>query len=219
VLLHILLTGQHPAGTEPHSPAELVKAIVETQPPLASEVIAPAASKHQAEKCGTTFEKLSRQLRGDLDTILAKALKKAPAERYGSVTAVADDLRRYLNHEPISARPDTLAYRVRKFVYRNRVVVTLVTVAFAAILAGSGAAIYQARIAERRFQDVRKLAHTFVFDLHDEVAKLEGSTKAREMMVQTGLQYLDNLAKNADGDLELQKEIAAGYPWRSFTAA
>jgi serine/threonine protein kinase len=210
-LLYILLTGQHPAGTEAHSAAELVKAIVETEPPRASEAIASAASKQQAEKRGTTFEKISRQLRGDLDTILAKALKKAPAERYGSVTALADDLRRYLNHEPISARPDTFAYRVRKFVYRNRVVVTLATVAFSAILAGSGAAIYQARIAERRFQDVRKLAHTFVFDLHDEVAKLDGSTKVREMMVHTGLQYLDNLAKNAGGDLDLQKEIAAGY--------
>jgi serine/threonine protein kinase len=211
VLLYILLTGQHPAGTEPHSPAELVKAIVETEPPLASETAASAASKHQGKKRGTTFEKLSRQLRGDLDTILAKALKKAPAERYVSVTALADDLRRYLIHEPISARPDTLAYRVRKFLYRNRVVVTLATVAFAAIIAGSGAAIYQARIAERRFQDVRKLAHTFVFDLHDEVAKLDGSTKAREMMVQTGLQYLDTLANNAGGDLELQREIAAAY--------
>ncbi|MGB2603586.1 MAG: serine/threonine-protein kinase, partial [Candidatus Sulfotelmatobacter sp.] len=211
VLLYILLTGQHPAGTEPHSAAELVKAIVETEPPLASATAASAASKHQAEKRGTTFEKLSRQLRGDLDTILAKALKKAPAERYASVTALADDLQRYLNHEPISARPDSIACRVRKFVYRNRVVVTLATVAFAAILAGSGIAIYQAKIAERRFQDVRKLAHTFVFDLHDEVAKLDGSTKVREMMVQTGLQYLDNLAKNAGGDLELQKEIAAGY--------
>ena len=211
VLLYILLTGQHPAGTEPRTPAELVKGIVETEPPLASETAASAARRHQTEKRGTTFEKLSRQLRGDLDTILAKALKKTPAERYGSVTALADDLRRYLNHEPISARPDTLVYRVRKFVYRNRVVVTLVTVALAAILAGSGGAIYQARIADRRFQDVRKLAHTFVFDLHDEVAKLDGSTKAREMMVQTGLQYLDNLAKNAGGDLELQKEIAAGY--------
>jgi serine/threonine protein kinase len=211
VLLYILLTGQHPAGNDPHSPAELVKAIVETEPPLASETAASSASRLQAKKCGTTFEKLRRQLRGDLDTILAKALKKAPAERYASVTALADDLRRYLNHEPISARPDSIAYRARKFVYRNRVVVTLVTVAFVAILAGSGAAIYQARIAKRRFQDVRKLAHTFVFDLHDEVAKLDGSTKAREMMVQTGLQYLDNLAKNAGGDLELQKEIAAGY--------
>ena len=90
-------------------------------------------------------------------------------------------------------------------------VVALATVALVAILAGSGLAIYQARIAERRFQDVRKLAHTFVFELHDEVAKLDGSTKAREMMVETGLQYLDNLAGNAGGDLGLQREIAAAY--------
>ena len=90
-------------------------------------------------------------------------------------------------------------------------VVALATVALVAILAGSGIAIYQARIAERRFQDVRKLAHTFVFDIHDEVARLDGSTKAREMMVETGLQYLDNLAGTAGDDLGLQREIAAAY--------
>jgi hypothetical protein len=66
-------------------------------------------------------------------------------------------------------------------------------------------------VAQRRFQDVRNLAHTFVFDLHDEVAKLDGSTKAREMMVRTGLQYLDTLARDAGGDLGLQAEIAAAY--------
>jgi len=211
VLLYILLTGQHPAGPQSHSPAELVKAIVETEPPRASVAIATAPSGAQAEKRSVTSEKLSRQLRGDLDTILAKALKKAPEERYGSVIALADDLGRYLKHEPISARPDTIAYRARKFIRRNRAVVALATVALAAILVGSGVSIYQARMAQRRFQDVRKLAHTFVFDLHDEVAKLDGSTKAREMMVQTGLQYLDNLAKNAGSDLELQREIAAAY--------
>jgi eukaryotic-like serine/threonine-protein kinase len=211
VLLYILLTGRHPAGPEPRSPAELVKAIMETEPPRASETAASAASKDLAEKRGTSPEKLSRQLRGDLDTILAKALKKVPAERYSSVTALADDLRRHLKHEPISARPDTIAYRARKFVRRNRTVVALAALAFAAVIIGSGVAIYQARIAQRRFQDVRKLAHTFVFDLHDEVAKLDGSTKAREMMVETGLQYLDNLARNAAGDLDLQREIAAAY--------
>jgi serine/threonine protein kinase len=211
VLLYLLLSGQHPASSGSHSPAELVKAIVETEPLHASEVIALADGKALAEKRATTPEKLRHQLRGDLDTIIARALKKASAERYGSVSAFADDLRRCLKHEPISARPDTFAYRTRKFLRRNRVVVALVTVALAAILAGSGVAIYQARMAQRRFQDVRKLAHTFVFDLHDEVAKLDGSTKAREMMVDTGLQYLDNLARNAGGDLELQKEIAAAY--------
>jgi eukaryotic-like serine/threonine-protein kinase len=209
LMFYLLLTGQHPVGTSARSPAELLKAIVELEPPRASAVVLTAASG--AEKRSTTPEKLSRQLRGDLDTILGKALKKNPQERYASVTAFADDLQRYLKHEAISVRPDTFAYLAIKFARRNRVGVALTSVALAAIVAGSAVAIYQARIAERRFQDVRKLAHTFVFDLHDEVAKLDGSTKVREMMVETGLQYLDNLAKNAGGDLELQKEIAAGY--------
>lgn len=211
VLLYLLLVGQHPAGQRLRSTAELVKAIVDIEPPPPSEATMSAEAKELAEKRASTPEKLRRQLRGDLDTILGKALKKKPQGRYASVTAFAEDLRRYLKHEAISARPDTFAYRAMKFVRRNRVAVALAMVALAAIIAGSAAAVYQARIAERRFQDVRKLAHTFVFDLHDEVAKLDGSTKAREMMVQTGLQYLDNLAANAGGDLELQKEIAAGY--------
>lgn len=211
VLLYLLLTGQHPAGQRLHSTAELIKAIVESEPLQPSNATSSAEGKELADKRSSTPEKLRRQLRGDLDTIVGKTLKKNPAERYGSATALADDLGRYLRHEPISARPDRLTYRAAKFVRRNRTAVTLATLAFVAIIVGSGAAIYQAKVAERRFQDVRKLAHTFVFDLHDEVAKLDGSTKAREMMVQTGLQYLDNLAGNAGGDLELQKEIAAAY--------
>jgi serine/threonine protein kinase len=210
VLLYLLLSGRHPGGSN-LPPAELLKAVLETEPLRASDAATAGDNKVIAEQRGATPDKLRRRLRGDLDTIIAKALKKNPTERYSSVTAMADDLQRYLKQEPISARPDTIAYRTRKFVHRNRGVVALATVALVAILAGSGVAIYQARIAERRFQDVRKLAHSFVFDLHDEVAKLDGSTKVREMMVQTGLQYLDNLAKNAGGDLELQKEIAAGY--------
>ena len=71
-------------------------------------------------KRGTTPDKLSRLLRGDLDTIVAKALKKNPQERYASVRAFADDLRRYLRHEPISARPETIAYRAVKFIRRHR---------------------------------------------------------------------------------------------------
>jgi len=209
VMLYLLLTGEHPAGTSVNSPAQLFKAIVEHEASRASAVA--SAAGRAAESRSSTAEKLSRQLRGDLDTILGKALKKNPQERYASVTAFADDLRRYLKHETIGARPDTFAYRAVKFVRRNRVAVALASVALAAILAGSGVAIYQARVAQRRFQDVHKLAHTFVFDVHDEVAKLDGSTKAREKIVQTGLQYLDNLAANAGGDLELQKEIAAGY--------
>jgi serine/threonine protein kinase/tetratricopeptide (TPR) repeat protein len=214
VLLYVVLVGQHPAGPGPYSPADLIKRIVDTEAPRPTDVIVkmPADdAKTVAASRGATPDKLRRQLRGDLDTIVTKALKKDPRERYASVTALSDDLRRYIQHEPIAARPDTIRYRSAKFVRRNRTAVTLATVALIAIIAGAGVAIYQARVAQRRFQEVRKLAHTFVFDMHDEIAKLEGSTKAREMMVRTGLEYLDNLSRGAEGDLELQKEIAQGY--------
>ena len=125
VLLYVLLTGQHPAGRGPHTFADLVKAIVDVEPMRPSDVVVPSgrdleAAVHNAAQRGTTPHKLSRLLRGDLDTIVSKALKKEPTERYSSVTALADDLSRYLRNEPISARPDTLAYRAGKFVRRYR---------------------------------------------------------------------------------------------------
>ncbi len=207
VLLYLLVTGEHPAGPAIGSPAALMKAIVEDEPQRASGVVTDIS----ADLRGTSREKLRRQIRGDLETILSKALKKNPGERYASVTAFGDDLRRLLNSEPISARPDTFAYRASKFVRRNRLGVLFAGLALGAIVAALGVAVYQARLARQRFEDVRHLAHTFVFDLHDEIAKLEGSTKVREMMVQTGLNYLDDLAHNAGNDLELQREIAAAY--------
>jgi eukaryotic-like serine/threonine-protein kinase len=207
VLLYLLLTGQHPAGAATGSPAQLVKAIVDTETVRPSGVVTAAA----AEERSASRDKLSRQLRGDIDTILGKALKKNPQERYASVTAFGDDLRRYLANEPISARPDTFAYRARKFARRNRISLTFASLALAAIVAALGVAMYQASVARRRFQDVRHLAHTFVFDLHDQIARLEGSTKVRETMVTTALEYLDDLGHDAGNDLELQKEIAAAY--------
>jgi serine/threonine protein kinase len=147
VLLYLLLTGQHPAGSDLHSPAAVLKAIVDTEPPRASE----AATKYDAAaNRATTSEKLGRQLRGDLDTILGKALKKSPQERYSSVTPLADDLRRYLRHEPISVRPDTFAYRTSRFVRRNRTAVALATLAFCAVIAGLVGTLIQARSARKQ---------------------------------------------------------------------
>ena len=147
----------------------------------------------------------------DLDNIILMALRKEPSRRYPSVQHLSDDIQRALSNRPVMARPDTLGYRASKFIRRNSVGLAATALVIAALVTGSAIAIQQAQIARKRFQDVRKLAHTFVFDLHDEIAKLEGSTKAREIMVQTGLDYLDGLAKNSGGDLELQKEIASGY--------
>src|SRR5207249_4745194 len=109
------------AGSRSLSSAELIRAIVDTEPPRASDIVASADSTIRAQRRGATPEKLCRQLRGDLDTILHKALKKAPQERYGSVVAFADDLQHYLKDEPISARPDSFTYRAGKFVHRNKV--------------------------------------------------------------------------------------------------
>lgn len=78
---------------------------------------------------------------------MAKALKKEPTERYPSVTALADDLRRYLRNEPIGARPDTLRYRAAKFVRRNRAAVVLATLAIVATLAGVVGTLIQTRAA------------------------------------------------------------------------
>ena len=104
-------------------------------------------SRATAEKRATTSEKLRRLFRGDLDTIVNKALKKDPQERYASVTALADDLRRFLRHEMISARPDTMAYRARKFVRRNRTTVVLATLALIAAIGGVAGTLIQAQTA------------------------------------------------------------------------
>ena len=136
ILLYLLLTEQHPTPSRTNSPAELVRAILETDPPRPSDLV---SSSH----------KLHRQLRGDLDTIAGKAMKKNPAERYGSVVELADDLQRYLRKEPIRARPDTLSYRATKFLRRNKFVVSAVVAVLFALTGGMAAALWQANIAKK----------------------------------------------------------------------
>jgi hypothetical protein len=190
-VLYKLLTGQSPHAAACQSRTGIEYAICFTEP-------APPST-------------INRAIPRDLDAIVAKALRKEPAERYGSVDALAADIRAFLESRPVSARSGNTWYSTRKFLRRYWVPVTAAALVIASLSAGLYAAMRERAIAQRRFSEVRQLAHTFVFDLHDEVAKLEGSTKAREMMVRTGLQYLDYLTPNAAGDLELQKEIAAGY--------
>lgn len=213
VLLYLLLTGQHPAGAVKHSAAQLVKAIVETEPPRASQAVA-LANTEIAGVHGATPDKLRRQLHGDLDTIIAKALKKSPSERYSSVTELADDLQRYLKHQPISARPDTMAYRARKFIRRNGTLVALATSAVVLVVGSLSAGLYVANrergIAERRFLQVRQLANKFIA-LDNDIRGLPGSTKVRMQIVSDSLQYLTSLGSDVHGDKDLALEIAYAY--------
>ena len=150
-LLYLMLAGQHPAGAARTSPALLLKAIVDTDPKRPSD----AATDSDASTRSATREGLRRQLRGDLDTIVAKALKKDPAERYASVDALAADVRRYLVHEPIGARPDTIGYRTAKFARRHRVGVAAGALAAAALVAGTAAIVWQAREARKQRDEAR----------------------------------------------------------------
>jgi serine/threonine-protein kinase len=155
-LLYLLLTGEHPAESALSSPAELVRAIVETVPPHLSDAVVEtrlSTDETPAENASwrsSTPEGLRRILKGDLDTIVAKALKKNPEERYASVTAFAADIRRHLNDEPISARPDTLTYRLGKFTRRNRVAVMAGGLAAAGLIAATGISLRQMREAQRQ---------------------------------------------------------------------
>lgn len=136
VLLYELLSGRHPAG-DATSPSEFIKAVADTEPArLSSAVpISSADAALVAASRATTPERLRRALRGDLDTILAKALRKDPSQRYGSVSEFADDLRRFVDHQPISARRETLRYRAAKFSRRHWRGLTLGTAAAAMLIA------------------------------------------------------------------------------------
>lgn len=154
VLFYALLSGQHPAGKGSHTPADLVRAIVDLDAPLPSAAVNPSADEVAAALIAnhrsTTPEKLRRQLRGDLDTIAAKALRKNPRERYLSVTAFADDLRRYLAREPIAARRDTFAYRAGRFAQRHRTAVVLGVATCVALAGGVVSTMIAARTARQQ---------------------------------------------------------------------
>ena len=128
VLLYLLLAGRHPTAERGQTAAEHFRGILETEPPRLS------AAATQVALPGMASERLRRRYAGDLENIVAKALKKRPSERYATVGALADDLRRYLAHEPVQARPDTLSYRAGKFVRRNRTAVSVGVMVVLALL-------------------------------------------------------------------------------------
>src|SRR5262249_5998260 len=162
--------------------------------------------------------RLRRELRGDLDTIVLKALAKDPSRRYATAAELGDDVQRHLDGLPVRARPQTRAYRARKFLRRHLAASVALAVAFASSLTGLGLALWQARVArvermraERRFNDVRKLANSVVFELHDLIQYLPGATPARHFLVARSLEYVDSLAQEAPRDVELRRELASTY--------
>lgn len=162
--------------------------------------------------------KLRRRLSGDLDTIVLRAMHKEPERRYASVEQFAEDVRRHLDGRPVLARRDSWKYRAGKFATRHKLGVIATALILAAVLTGVAATIREARIAaanqrraEQRFNDVRKLANSLMFEVHDSIQDLPGATAARKLIVERALEYLDSLAQESRGDPSLQRELADAY--------
>jgi non-specific serine/threonine protein kinase/serine/threonine-protein kinase len=162
--------------------------------------------------------KLRRRLSGDLDTIVLHAMRKEPQRRYVSVEQFAEDIRHHLQGLPVTARPDSWRYRTGKFVIRQKVGMAAAALIVLAIATGMAATLREARIAaasqrraEKRFNDVRSLANSLMFEIHSSVEGLPGAAGARQLIVQKSQEYLDSLAQESAGDISLQRELASAY--------
>ena len=170
-LLYRLLTGRFPYNIDGVSALEAARMIREENP------IPPSQAA-----TGATAD----QLRGDLDNILLQALRKEPPRRYGTVVELADDIRRYLAHEPVRAHADTFGYRAGKFLRRNRTGVIAAGVV-AVILAGSAAAVVRSAIiarreratAERRLKDTRLISKSYINEVIPTLSNIPGTLEVR----------------------------------------
>jgi tetratricopeptide (TPR) repeat protein/tRNA A-37 threonylcarbamoyl transferase component Bud32 len=205
-VLYELLTGKGPHQFRSDSFADMEIAIYETEPEKPSDAAARNENLSAAAR-----KQLARQLAGDLDNIVLTALRKEPQRRYASAAEFSDDLRRHMEALPILAQEDRWTYRAGKFVRRNRLAVGAALLVAASLIGGIVTTAFQARRAERRFQIVRGLADTMLFELHDEMERLPGSTALRATTVRTVVKYLDALAQDGGHDPGLDLEIATAY--------
>jgi tetratricopeptide (TPR) repeat protein len=172
--------------------------------PVANTEVATA----NAAKRASTPDKLRRLLQGDLETIVGKALKKNPRERYSSVTAMADDLSRYMKNEPISARPDTVTYRATKFVRRNRIAVVLATLVVLAVAAGIIGTALQARNARRqRDMALRQLVRAEALNEFNEFILSDASPSGKPFTVNELLAHAAHILSRQKGATDNRVEL------------
>ena len=232
VVLYELLTGRFPYRFTTRASRDVERAITEQEPARPSTAIA-------GDKNPQSAIPNPKSLKGDLDNIVLMALRKEPMRRYQSAEQLSEDIRRHVEARPVLARNDTVGYRTAKFVRRNKAVMAAAALVFLSLLGGIIATTWEARKAraqervaksqeviaknqeaaakvekaraERRFADVRQLAHSLLFDYHDAIKDLPGATRVRERLVKDALANLDKLAREAQNDPVLQQELAAAY--------
>jgi len=215
VVLYRLLTGRSPNRPTQSPDSDWIRELSQTEP------LRPSAAADETTlpgHVGVDMGKWRRGLKGDLDSIVLTALRKEPARRYASADQLSEDLRRYLTGQPVLARGDQFAYSAGKFIRRNKGRMAAGALLVLSLVGGIVATSREARIArtekvraERHFNSVRKLANSFIFEVHDAIENLPGSTAARQVLVKNALTYLDSLSKEAGEDAGLKRELAAAY--------
>jgi serine/threonine-protein kinase len=226
VLLYELLSGQHPYGAAVKSSTDYTRAIVEQEPMPLSAAFDKASHETRsliAAQRSTTPDRLSRALGLELETILNKALKKSPAERYGSVAELADDLRRYLDEKPIAARPDTVRYRATKFVRRHRRSIAAISAAAAAVLVLSAIWAIQvtterdrARVEAEKASRVSQLLRSVLLSADpyrdpDPSAGSGATPDARALLDTLAARIADELSDQPDVQAEMLTVIGRTY--------
>ena len=233
VILYELLTGSRPFQVADKNIGEIIKSVCETEPERPSSVVLRSIQISQKrtsennrqqtagnEPKSNQKSKIENQksLKGDLDNIILKALRKEPEHRYESVEKFAEDVRRFQNGLPVAASRDTFAYRAKKFVRRHRLTVGFAALVFVLLVGGISVAAWlavraerQRALAERRFENLRKISNSFVSEIHDAIRDLPGSLPARQLLVTRAAEQLDQLAAEADGNRDLQLELIWAY--------
>jgi serine/threonine-protein kinase len=160
VLLYELVTGALPHRRHSRDPAVLAAGLAQETGDRASLALAGVQDLARLYGPAADRRRLVREVAGDLELILARALKPEPDRRYATAAAFADDLRRYLAGRAVQARPDSRRYRLRRFVMRNRLAVAATAIVLLSLLGGLGGALWQARIA-RQAADQAQRAESF----------------------------------------------------------
>ncbi len=209
LLFYRLLTGEHPHTFASSTPLEIERAVCDRPPTRPSS---------RAAERGTQASIPARALVGDLDNVALMALRKEPERRYATAAALADDLRRYLDQLPVAARGDSFRYRASRFVQRNRVAVVASAAVILSLVVGLAVAARQAHRAavsgaqaQHRFDELRSLARSMLYELHDGIERLPGSTPVREQLVARASEYLDGLEREAGDDPGLLFDLASAY--------
>lgn len=178
----------------------------------------PRLPSDKAARGNAFYRQAVRELRGDLDAIVMKALQPEPHDRYGSAEHLAEDLTRYLRGLPVHARSSTAAYRLIKFVQRHKaasISTSLLAVAMLTGVVATGWQMHIARVerarAERHLREVRELTNTYLRDVYDAAANLPGATAVRKLLVENSLKHISALESEAQDSIGFQRDLAWAY--------